>query len=47
MIYSDEQRMYSEALNLHNTFNHAYTFELAEVCLKSREINRFTLKFAI
>ena len=27
MNYTDEQRKYSEALNLHNTFNHAFTYE--------------------
>lgn len=27
MNYTDEQRKYSEALNLHQTFNHAFTYE--------------------
>ncbi|WP_051411473.1 alpha/beta fold hydrolase [Ruminococcus flavefaciens] len=27
MNYTDEQRKYSEALNLHNTFNHAFAYE--------------------
>lgn len=33
--YSDEQRTYSEALNLHNPFNHAVTYEelhMNEIC---------------
>ena len=35
MNYSDEQRKYSEALNLHHTFNHAFCYEdehMNEIC---------------
>ena len=35
MNYSDEQRKYSEALNLHNTFNYAFSYEdehMNEIC---------------